>query len=213
MSNKLKLRGHMKAFMSWPLILCALLVVLNILVYITDVKAGIVVSVGILIYIGIAVVVLRCHKPFVVYDLIAFANQYDTLDKRILEELALPYAIMDMNGRLIWSNKVFAELTGKDQFYRKNISSIFPDVTPDKLPSAGKKEISEISTQVGDRIYRLSMQRVSMGEVIANSELFEKVDKSPDLIAMYMYDDTELTEYIQKNEDNKLVVALAYLDN
>ena len=213
MSNKLKLRGHMKAFMSWPLILCALLVVLNILVYIIDVKAGIVVSVGILIYIGIAVVVLRCHKPFVVYDLIAFANQYDTLEKRILEELALPYAIMDMNGRLIWSNKVFAELTGKDQFYRKNISSIFPDVTPDKLPSAGKKEISEISTQVGDRIYRLSMQRVSMGEVIANSELFEKVDKSPDLIAMYMYDDTELTEYIQKNEDNKLVVALAYLDN
>ena len=213
MSNKLKLRGHMKAFMSWPLILCALLVVLNILVYITDVKAGIVVSVGILIYIGIAVVVLRCHKPFVVYDLIAFANQYDTLEKRILEELALPYAIMDMNGRLIWSNKVFAELTGKDQFYRKNISSIFPDVTPDKLPSAGKKEISEISTQVGDRIYRLSMQRVFMGEVIANSELFEKVDKSPDLIAMYMYDDTELTEYIQKNEDNKLVVALAYLDN
>ena len=213
MSNKLKLRGHMKAFMSWPLILCALLVVLNILVYITDVKAGIVVSVGILIYIGIAVVVLRCHKPFVVNDLIAFANQYDTLEKRILEELALPYAIMDMNGRLIWSNKVFAELTGKDQFYRKNISSIFPDVTPDKLPSAGKKEISEISTQVGDRIYRLSMQRVSMGEVIANSELFEKVDKSPDLIAMYMYDDTELTEYIQKNEDNKLVVALVYLDN
>ena len=213
MSNKLKLRGHMKAFMSWPLILCALLVVLNILVYITDVKAGIVVSVGILIYIGIAVVVLRCHKPFVVNDLIAFANQYDTLEKRILEELALPYAIMDMNGRLIWSNKVFAELTGKDQFYRKNISSIFPDVTPDKLPSAGKKEISEISTQVGDRIYRLSMQRVSMGEVIANSEFFEKVDKSPDLIAMYMYDDTELTEYIQKNEDNKLVVALAYLDN
>ena len=213
MSNKLKLRGHMKAFMSWPLILCALLVVLNILVYITDVKAGIVVSVGILIYIGIAVVVLRCHKPFVVNDLIAFANQYDTLEKRILEELALPYAIMDMNGRLIWSNKVFAELTGKDQFYRKNISSIFPDVTPDKLPSAGKKEISEISTQVGDRIYRLSMQRVSMGEVIANSGLFEKVDKSPDLIAMYMYDDTELTEYIQKNEDNKLVVALAYLDN
>lgn len=203
----------MKAFMSWPLILCALLVVLNILVYITDVKAGIVVSVGILIYIGIAVVVLRCHKPFVVNDLIAFANQYDTLEKRILEELALPYAIMDMNGRLIWSNKVFAELTGKDQFYRKNISSIFSDVTPDKLPSAGKKEISEISTQVGDRIYRLSMQRVSMGEVIANSELFEKVDKSPDLIAMYMYDDTELTEYIQKNEDNKLVVALAYLDN
>ena len=30
---------------------------------------------------------------------------------------------------------------------------------------------------------------------------------------MYLYDDTELKDYIQKNEDNKLVVALAYLDN
>mgnify|MGYP000034255438 FL=1 len=30
---------------------------------------------------------------------------------------------------------------------------------------------------------------------------------------MYLYDETELRNTIQKNEDNKLVVALAYLDN
>ena len=137
MSDKLKLKGHMKAFMRWPLILSALLIVLNILVYFTSVKAGIIVSAGILIYVGIAVVVLRCHRPFIVNELIAFANQYDSLEKRILEELALPYAIMDMNGRMIWSNKVFAELTGRDQFYKKNINTIFSDVTADKLPVAG----------------------------------------------------------------------------
>lgn len=203
----------MKAFMRWPLILSALLIVLNLLVYCISIKAGILVSVGIIIYIGTAVLVLRCHRPFIVNELIAFANQYDTLEKRILEELALPYAIMDMNGRMIWSNKVFAELTGKDQFYKKNICTIFPDVTADKLPLADKKEISEISTQFGEKIYRISMQRVSLGEVIAESEIFEKTDRNVSLIAMYLYDDTELTEYIKKNEDNKLVVALAYLDN
>ena len=213
MNDKLKLKGHMKAFMRWPLILSALLIVLNILVYCVSVKAGLVVSAGILIYIGIAVVVLRCHRPFIVNELIAFANQYDSLEKRILEELALPYAIMDMNGRMIWSNKVFAELTGKDQFYKKNISTIFPDVTADKLPVADKKEISEISTQFGEKIYRVSMQRVELGEIVAGSEILENTDKNVSLIAMYMYDDTELKEYIKKNEDNKLVVALAYLDN
>lgn len=213
MNDKLKLKGHMKAFMRWPLILSALLIVLNILVYCVSVKAGLVVSVGILIYVGIAVVVLRCHRPFIVNELIAFANQYDSLEKRILEELALPYAIMDMNGRMIWSNKVFAELTGKDQFYKKNISTIFPDVTADKLPVADKKEISEISTQFGEKIYRVSMQRVELGEIVAGSETLENTDKNVSLIAMYMYDDTELKEYIKKNEDNKLVVALAYLDN
>ena len=213
MSDKLKLKGHMKAFMRWPLILSVLLIVLNLLVYYISIKAGIVVSVGILIYVGIAVVVLRCHRPFIVNDLIAFANQYDTLEKRILEELALPYAIMDMNGKMIWSNKVFAELTGKDQFYKKNISSIFPDVTADKLPVSEKKEMSEVCTQFGEKVYRISMQRVSLGEVVARSELFEKTDRKVSLIAMYLYDDTELKEYIKKNEDDKLVVALAYLDN
>ena len=195
------------------MILSALLIVLNILVYCVSVKAGLVVSAGVLIYVGIAVVVLRCHRPFIVNELIAFANQYDSLEKRILEELALPYAIMDMNGRMIWSNKVFAELTGKDQFYKKNISTIFPDVTADKLPVADKKEISEISTQFGEKIYRVSMQRVELGEIVAGSETLENTDKNVSLIAMYMYDDTELKEYIKKNEDNKLVVALAYLDN
>ena len=213
MNDTLKLKGHMKAFMRWPLILSALLIVLNILVYCVSVKAGLVVSAGVLIYVGIAVVVLRCHRPFIVNELIAFANQYDSLEKRILEELALPYAIMDMNGRMIWSNKVFAELTGKDQFYKKNISTIFPDVTADKLPVADKKEISEISTQFGEKIYRVSMQRVELGEIVAGSETLENTDKNVSLIAMYMYDDTELKEYIKKNEDNKLVVALAYLDN
>ena len=213
MSDKLKLKGHMKAFMQWPLILSVLLIVLNLLVYYISIKAGIVVSVGILIYVGIAVVVLRCHRPFIVNGLIAFANQYDTLEKRILEELALPYAIMDMNGKMIWSNKVFAELTGKDQFYKKNISSIFPDVTADKLPVSEKKEMSEVCTQFGEKVYRISMQRVSLGEVVARSELFEKTDRKVSLIAMYLYDDTELKEYIKKNEDEKLVVALAYLDN
>ena len=213
MSDKLKLKGHMKAFMRWPLILSALLIVLNIWVYFVSVKAGIIVSGGILIYVGCAVIILRCHRPFIVNELIAFANQYDSLEKRILEELALPYAIMDMNGRMIWSNKVFAELTGKDQFYKKNVSTVFPDVTADKLPVADKKETAEISTRFGEKTYRISMQRVSLGEVVAKSEFLENSNRNASLIAMYLYDDTELKSYIKKNEDNKLVVALAYLDN
>lgn len=203
----------MKAFMSWPLILTGLLVVTNILVYFTSIKAGIILSVALIIYVGMALLVLRCHRPFIINDLIAFANRYDVLEKRILEELALPYAIMDTNGRMIWSNKVFSELTGKDQFYKKNISSIFPDITADKLPVGSEKEITEISTQFGERIYRVSMQKVFLGESVAPSKLLMEISDDSSLIAMYLYDETELRNYIQANEDNKLVVALAYLDN
>ena len=70
-----------------------------------------------------------------------------------------------------------------------------------------------MSIHFGDRIYRVSMQRVTMGEVVSHADILENMSQNVSLIAMYLYDETELKEYIQKNEDNKLVVALAYLDN
>ena len=107
----------MKHFMRWPLYLSVLGLLLDLLVFILSVKARWnLVSVGTVIYIFIAVQLFRYHKPLIINDMIAFANQYDVVEKRMLEELALPYAIMDMEGRMIWSTKVFSEITGRDQF-------------------------------------------------------------------------------------------------
>ena len=150
MSGKLKLKGHLKHLARWPLYLSVLLIALNILVYVINIKAGVVVTMGNVLYLVAAITLLFYHRPLMFNDLIAFASQYEFLEKKVLEELALPYAVMDMQGRMIWSNKVFAEITGRDQFYRKNVSTIFPDITADKLPVGSEKEITEISTQFGE---------------------------------------------------------------
>ena len=213
MNKKFKLRGHLKHLTRWPLYLTVLLIALNVLVYMIDCKAGLVVTLGTLIYAACAVWILLYHRPQMFNDLIAFASQYEVLEKRVLEDLALPYAVMDIEGRMIWSNKEFSELTGKDQYYRKNVNTIFADVTPDKLPVSEEQDISEISTQVGDRIYRISMQRIRLGEDMVHAKVLEGLPETTSLIAMYLYDETELREYMQANEDNKLVLALAYLDN
>ena len=213
MNKNFKLRGHLKHLTRWPLYLTILLIALNVLVYMIDCKAGLVVTLGTLIYAVCAVGILLYHRPQMFNDLIAFASQYEVLEKRVLEDLALPYAVMDMEGRMIWSNKEFSELTGKDQYYRKNVNTIFADVTPDKLPVSEEQDISEISTQVGERIYRISMQRIRLGEDMVHAKVLEGLPETTSLIAMYLYDETELREYMQANEDNKLVLALAYLDN
>ena len=109
MNNKVKFKGPMKHFMRWPLYLSVLVVLLDLLVFIVSVKAGILVSVGTVIYIFIAVQLFRYHKPLIINDMIAFANQYDVGGKEDAEELALPYAIMDMEGRMIWSTVFFGD--------------------------------------------------------------------------------------------------------
>lgn len=213
MNEKIKLKGQLNKLVKWPVYLTALLVILNILVYLVNIKAGLVVSAGVVFYILVCVGLFAHQKPGIIKDLIGFANQYDLLQKKILDELALPYAIVDMDGKMIWSNKMFAQITGKDQSYKKHISTVFPEITSAKLPKKEEQEISEVNVSFGDRIYRVSMQRVLLGEVISQSEIIDGADENTSLIALYLYDETELREYIQKNEDNKLVVALAYLDN
>lgn len=213
MNDKVKFKGHIRWITRWPFYLSLLLIVINLMVYPISVKAGLVVSVGLLLYMGITAGFYVWNRPRIMNALLAFANQYDTLEKRIIEELAIPYAIMDTNGKMIWSNKIFASLTGKDQFYKKNISTVFPDITADCLPTSGEKSSMEVSARFDGRIYRISMQRVSLGELVSSNDLLKIEDSNMSLIAMYLYDDTELKEYIQKNEDNKIVVALAYLDN
>lgn len=203
----------MKRYTQWPLYLSVLLVVLNVLVYWANVKAGLILTVGVVIYIVASITLFKKYKPLILNDLIAFAKQYSFLEKKILDELALPYAVMDTEGKMIWANREFSQLLGREQIYKRNINTIFPDITADKLPVAGKKEISEVSTQLGDRIYRISMQNVSLSEVIDNTNMLESSRDDQNLIVMYLYDETELKEYIQASEDNKLVLALIYLDN
>lgn len=203
----------MKRFVQWPLYLSVLLIVLNVLVYFVSIKAGLLTSLGLAAYIAVSIGLFRRYKPLILNDLIAFAKQYSFLEKKILEELALPYAVMDTDGKMIWANREFSQLIGKEQFYKKNVSSLFPEITSDKLPVPEEKEITEISIQVGEHIYRISMQCVSLNEVLDNTEMLECGSEPQNLIVMYLYDETELKEYIKASEDNKLVLALVYLDN
>ena len=46
-----------------------------------------------------------------------------------------------------------------------------------------------------------------MGEVVSHADILEDMSQNVSLIAMYLYDETELKEYIQKNEDNKLTLV------
>ena len=213
MDTKLKLGKPFRRYTRWPLYLSILLIVINVFVYLINVKAGLVVSAGLVMYIAVSAALYFYHKPLILNDVIYFANQYDALERRILEELALPYALLDMKGNMVWSNKLFSDITGRDQFYRKSVTTVFPEITADKLPVPEKKEITEVSVCFGERIYRVVMQRVTMGELMNKSGLFDEEQNGMSVIALYCYDETELKDTIQKIDEDKLVVALAYLDN
>ena len=209
MNGGIKIKGQLKFYMQWPFILTVLLVVMDILVFTINAKAGAVASGFLAAYLLIVVFLYFHSKTAIMNELISFATQYGQVQKTLLREFIVPYALLDCNGKVLWLNDAFAQMSGKNRKFRKKISSLFPEITADKLPD---KEDSEVTFQFQDRDYRAVMRRIPMQKLLEESGLIE-VEEHNDLTALYLFDETEMNRYIRQKEDEKLVTGLLYLDN
>ena len=209
MDGKIKIKGHLKFYMQWPVILSILLIVMDVLVFSVSVKAGTLVSIFLAAYILVVVFLYFHSKTMIMNELISFATQYGQVQKTLLNEFAVPYAPLDYNGKILWMNEAFSTLTGKNKRYRKAVSCVFPEIAGDKLP---KKEEKEVNIRYNERDYKAVMKSVSLKKLLEESGLVE-MESHSDLIALYLFDETELNQYIRQKEDEKLVTGLLYLDN
>lgn len=209
MDGKIKIKGHLKFYMQWPVILSILLIVMDALVFSVSVKAGTLVSIFLAAYILVVVFLYFHSKTMIMNELISFATQYGQVQKTLLNEFAVPYALLDYNGKILWMNEAFATLTGKNKRYRKAVSCVFPEIAGDKLP---KQEDKEVDIRYNERDYKVVMKSVSLKKLLEESGLVE-MESHSDLIALYLFDETELNQYIRQKEDEKLVTGLLYLDN
>lgn len=205
MNDKIKLKGPLKVYMRWPILLIALLALMNIAVYVVDLRAGAVTTAFVAIYVLMAVMLYFHKRPVILNELISFATQYGQVQKKLIQTLALPYALLDADGKLVWMNDEFMFLVEKDKNYRRFIGNIFPEITHEKLPLHG--EVREFEMHYHEHDYRLSMKRVEIDELLDASTIVDVENDRSYLIALYLFDETELKRYIKKNEEEKLVTG------
>ncbi len=209
--EKIQYKGRLKSYLQWPVVMILFLLAMNIVVYVADLKAGLVTSVFLLVYSVIMLVVLFRYKPNIMNEMISFATQYGQIQKTLLNEFSIPYALLDSDGKVIWMNKEFCRVTGKDRQYRKSISSLFPEIGSAML--AGIEEQCDVDIHFADRDYSAQLQKVSIEELARSVTLVEVPENSNFMIAMYLFDQTELVRYKKENEDQQMVAGLIYLDN
>lgn len=114
MKSKMKLSGQLRSYLRWPLILSILMLVMNIGMYFVDVMAGMWFTLFFAVYVIAAAVLYYRQRPQVINELITFATEYGQVQKHLIQELALPYAVMDSQGKLLWVNKEFTKIIGKN---------------------------------------------------------------------------------------------------
>lgn len=210
MRQDVKLKGKLKGYTQTPLVLTALFGAMDVWMYVLNIKAGILGSVFVGIYFFVMLFVYWRNKPILMNELIDFATQYGTVQKRLLNEFEVPYAVMDATGKLLWMNRQFEALSEKNKGYHKSITTIFPQITRELME---KEDELELVVEREECVYRASVHKIHFTDILHESSSIELTEKVQYLQVIYLFDETQLTRYRIENQEMQMVPALVYIDN
>ena len=212
MESKVKSIGELNKSLLNPFWLLLIPAAVNVVVYLIDIAAGFLMSSGLVIYLVVLLVMYYRRQSTLLSDMISFATQYGETQKQYMLEFPSPYALTDQEGHLLWFNNAFAALTGKDsRHYQKTVTTLFPDITPERFPETG--EPSEFETVFGEKTFRVSVQGIVLDDLIRSSGILEAEEGSVYMYALLFTDMTELRQYMRRYEEETMVCGLIYLDN
>lgn len=210
MNNDMEIKGRLKWYLRWPIILNIIVAAMAIGVFVLDHQAGILMGVFFLVHLIFSIVVSFYSKPAITEELINFGLEYGQVQKKLLHDLEVPYGVLDASGKLMWGNEALSSLVGS-LAVRKNIQAIFPAVDFEKIQEMKEKSYLEIVHE--DRIYRTEFCRMHVEDFAEHNNLVGFDHPENLLIAMFMFDETDIRRYIRENQEQKLVAGIIFIDN
>lgn len=198
-------------YLRTPMFMTLALLIMSAYAFYLDVFIGCVLGIVTVAYFVIAVVVYYYSKPRVMEAMVQFASDYTQVQKHLLEELNVPYGLIDSSGRILWFNNELKELANGQAISFKSISSIFEEITDNTYRFDGEKKTIKIKHN--DKNFRVEFGKVDMVEAFQTSEALDGPSREQYLIAVYMFDETHTLMLEKENYENRMVTGLIYIDN
>ena len=208
----LQFNGKLKRYFQAPLYMIFVFLAGDIGLLFYNIRIGAVTGVFVLLYAAIVLVLYRVIMVRLNEEIIHFATHYGTVQKELLDKIQIPYALLDAGGKILWMNEEFAGVSGKDKHYQKSISTVFREITKESLTKV-QQDSFNVQVELNDRVYQASMQKLYFTEMGEGSQILTTLDKENTLIALLLFDETELVKARRENSDQQMVTALLYIDN
>ena len=213
MKNRIRLKGRIKTYLNFAIYLGILLFAVDMALFMLDFRAGLLTLAFTIFYFVITLMLYFYNKPIIMNELISFATEYGQIQRKLLRDLDIPYALLDENGKVIWTNVAFENVIHSPKGYSKSITSLFPNITKDKLPGHTEEDSVELELRYDEKDYHVQLKKISLREMALNSDVMESENYDGYLIAIYLFDQTALKIALREIDDQSLAVGLIYLDN
>lgn len=213
MNNEKILKKKIEKYLVRTLAALLVLIVMCGVLYAYDRKAGVISCSFVLVILVVELIIFYITKLGVLPSLMGFALEQGQIQKELLKELTIPYALLDNDGKIMWANDEFIKSIGdgSQKRIRKNIGIFFPELAPQIL---GFERELNMNIEYNGVDYTALLKKISFNEAFNEEEEVEKKSAKDDsMIALYLFDVTELNYYKKENEEQKLVAGLLYIDN
>jgi len=213
MKKRIRLKGRIKTYLQFSIYLGILLCAVDAAVFLIDYRAGCIVTGFTMFYFAITLTLYFYNKPIIMNELISFATEYGQIQRTLLRDLELPYALLDDAGKIIWTNLAFESIIHQSKGYNKSITAVFPTMTRDRLPGDSGVDEAQYELEYEDREYVIKFHKIPLKQMAENSDMIEAESYNGFLIAVYLFDETALHIALQEVDDQSLAVGMVYLDN
>ncbi|MBQ1607874.1 MAG: DHH family phosphoesterase [Lachnospiraceae bacterium] len=206
----IKFNGKLKHFLRAPIYLTIFFLIGSIGLFFIDLRAG-AGAFGISVLYGLLCFIFyRLYRKKINNEIISFATQFGMVQRELLRNFQIPYAILDDEGKILWMNNQFVKVSGRDKAYQKSITGIFTTITRQVIEQANEEPYS-IHLEHNERFYEAALQKLSFS--LDGGEQLLALSGEESLTALLLFDETDLMHYRKINDDERLVVALVYIDN
>lgn len=207
--------ARFRFYMLIPILGVIILYISDILLFVitkNDTAAMIAFS-GTTVFLG-----LVCIAAVLIYgrlkrDMVTVGVGFNEIEEQILSMLAVPYAIMDTNGALLWANYEMRDLIDTVKRGSNEMTDLVPNILKMKLPTLSDDVV--FHAKIGELSYKVVLTAME-------SELFDESlnilsdvggDEKHSLISVYFYDETEIEVLRQENYNQQMIIGLLYIDN
>ena len=109
MNNEKILKKKIQQYLLMPLALTVLLVGMVIVLYVHDKKSGAIAAAAVFIFVVCEIIFFIVMKAAIMPVVFRFALEQGQIQKELLKELDIPYALLDTDGKILWGNAKFIE--------------------------------------------------------------------------------------------------------
>ena len=213
MKKRMKLKGRIRIYIQFCIYLGVVLCAVDEALFLLDVRSGFVLAAYIAIYFAVTLSIYFYNKPLIMNELVSFATEYGQIQRKLLRDMDLPYALLDDTGKVIWTNIAFETLIHQPKGYKKSITGLFPTITRDRLPDDSGVDEAQYELEYEGNEFVAKFKKISLAEMAEHSEMIDAEGYEGYLIAVYLYDETALHIALQEVDDQSLAVGMVYLDN